>query len=339
MKILVTGGAGFIGTNVCEHFAEKGAEIIILDNLSRKGTEKNLRFLKKKIEGLKFIKGSITNWKTVKKIFEKNNFDIVFHLAAQVAVTTSVTDPRSDFEINALGAFNILEGARVTDQSPIMLYSSTNKVYGGMEEVVVEKKDSKHYGYRDYPNGISEKFGLDFHSPYGCSKGTGDQYFIDYARIYGFRTVVFRQSCIYGDHQFGNEDQGWVAHFLISAVNNKPLTIYGDGLQVRDVLYVKDLVNCYEKAIEGIDKVKGQAFNIGGGSDNVISLLEFIDILKDLVGHKIEHQFENWRPGDQRVYISDISRAEKILGWSPSYNVEKGIEKLNEWVKNNKEII
>lgn len=333
MKALVTGGAGFIGTNVVKYFAQKYDKIIIFDNLSRKNTEKNLTFIQNNFKNVTFIKGDVRNWEEVKKVYEDNKFDVVFHLAAQVAVTTSVEDPRTDFEINALGAFNVLEGARVTGQRPIMLYSSTNKVYGGMEEVVIIKKDDTHYGYKDYPAGITEKFPLDFHSPYGCSKGTGDQYFVDYARIYGFKTVVFRQSCIYGDHQFGNEDQGWVAHFLIATYNGKPLNIYGDGLQVRDVLYVKDLVLLYEKAIENIEKVKGQVFNAGGGQDNTLSLLEFIAIIEKKLGHKIKYSFDDWRPGDQKVYISNTAKAKKILNWSPKFNVNEGIDALYEWVK------
>ena len=313
MKALVTGGAGFIGTNVVKHFALKYDEIIIFDNLSRKNTEKNLEFIQKNFKNVTFIKGDVSIWGEVKKVFEDHKFDVVFHLAAQVAVTTSVEDPRTDFNINALGAFNVLEGVRVTGQKPVMLYSSTNKVYGGMEKVKVIKKDNKHYGYKDFPEGISENFPLDFHSPYGCSKGTGDQYFIDYARIYGFKTVVFRQSCIYGDHQFGNEDQGWVAHFLIATNNGQALNIYGDGLQVRDVLYVKDLVLLYEKAINNIETVKGQVFNAGGGKNNTLSLLEFIDIIEKKLGHKIEYSFEEWRPGDQKVYISNIAKAKRSL--------------------------
>ncbi len=339
MKILVTGGAGFIGTNVVKHFAPKCDKIVVLDDLSRKGTEKNIRYQRENIANLEFVKGSVTNWETVRNIFKKDSFDIVFHLAAQVAVTTSVTDPRSDFEINALGSFNVLEGVRLTGQKPIMLYSSTNKVYGGMEEVVVEKKDDQHYGYRDFPHGIAENFPLDFHSPYGCSKGTGDQYFIDYARIYDFKTVVLRQSCIYGDHQFGNEDQGWVAHFLISAVKGSPLTIFGDGLQVRDVLYVKDLVRCYDMAISNIDKVKGKAFNVGGGADNTLSLLEFIDILKEMTGEPKTLSFDDWRPGDQKVYISDIREVRKVLNWAPEFAPRAGIEELYRWIKDHKEDI
>lgn len=339
MKILVTGGAGFIGTNVVLHFQKRCEKIVVLDDLSRKGTEKNLEYLKTNVDNLEFVKGSITDWQTVKDVYKKDSFDLVFHLAAQVAVTTSVTDPRNDFEINALGSFNVLEGARLTGQKPVMLYSSTNKVYGGMEEVVVERKDDKHYGYRDFPHGIAETFPLDFHSPYGCSKGTGDQYFIDYARIYDFKTVVLRQSCIYGDHQFGNEDQGWVAHFLISAMKGSPLTIFGDGLQVRDVLYVKDLVRLYEKAVDNIDLVKGRAFNAGGGADNTLSLLEFVDLLRKMTGEPKDLSFDRWRPGDQRVYISDIREVSKVLDWKPEFNPADGIKELHKWIETNRDMV
>ncbi len=336
MNILVTGGAGFIGTNTVERFAKKAEKIVVLDDLSRKGTMTNLTYLKENIKNLVFVKGSVADFDKVLSVYKKYRFGIVFHLAAQVAVTTSVTDPRTDFEVNALGAFNMLEGARLTGQKPVMLYSSTNKVYGGMEEVAIIKKDKKHYGYRDFPKGISEDFPLDFHSPYGCSKGTGDQYFIDYARIYGFKTVVFRQSCIYGDHQWGNEDQGWVAHFLISAIKGRKISIYGDGLQVRDILYVRDLVDLYEAAVCDIGKVSGKAFNVGGGPGNVISLLEFLDILEDLTGKKVKYSFGKWRPGDQKAYISNIAKVKRTLGWEPKYGKKRGIAKLYGWLIDNK---
>jgi CDP-paratose 2-epimerase len=261
----------------------------------------------------------------------------VLHYAAQVAVTTSVTNPREDFEINALGTFNLLEAVRETKSDPIVMYSSTNKVYGGMTDIrIVEKKG--RYAYADYPKGISESRLLDFHSPYGCSKGTADQYMIDYQRIYGIRTVVFRQSCIYGYRQFGIEDQGWVAWFTIAAMLGKKISIYGDGKQVRDVLFIDDLLDAYEAAIKNIDRVKGQAFNIGGGYRNTMSLLELLSFLEKFFGKKIPIKYADWRPGDQPVFVCDITKAKKLLGWEPKINPEQGVRKLYEWVKDNKKL-
>jgi len=259
-NVLVTGGAGFIGTNVADFYLSKGHNVTILDNFSRTGTKLNADWLKDRHENLKIIKADVRE-------FDKNltdavkDADIIFHLAGQVAVTTSVSTPREDFEINALGSFNVLEAARQSKRNPILINSSTNKVYGGMEQVKIELK-GKRYGYKDLKNGITEITPLDFHSPYGCSKGCADQYFRDYSRIYGLRTVVFRQSCIYGYRQFGIEDQGWVAWFIIAALLGKEITIYGDGKQVRDVLFIEDLLAVYDLALKNIDKTKGKVYNI-----------------------------------------------------------------------------
>jgi CDP-paratose 2-epimerase len=337
MKSLITGGAGFIGTNLADRLLKKGNEVWVFDNLSRRGTQWNLKWLKQN-KKLKFVKGDTRNYKELKKLFSANrDFDQVFHLAAQVAVTTSVTNPREDFEINALGTFNVLEAIRETKSNPAILYSSTNKVYGGMTDIEIVEKNGK-YAYKDIPAGISEKRILDFHSPYGCSKGTADQYMIDYSRIYGLRTVVFRQSCIYGYRQFGIEDQGWVAWFIIAAMLNKPLSIYGDGKQVRDVLFIEDLINGYEAAIANIDKIKGQAFNVGGGAKNTMSLLELLAFLEKFFGKKIPLKFADWRPGDQPVFVCDIAKAKEAFGWEPKIAPEKGVELLYDWVKDNKDM-
>lgn len=337
MKILITGGAGFIGANVAKRFLDKGCNVFIFDNLSRRGTEWNLKWLQQN-KNLKFIKGDIRKYKEILEVFKKNkDFDIVFHFAAQVAVTTSVLNPRDDFDINALGTFNLLEAIRETKADPVILYSSTNKVYGGMTDIKIVKIKNR-YIYKDYPKGISEERILDFHSPYGCSKGTADQYMIDYSRIYGLRTVVFRQSCIYGYRQFGIEDQGWVAWFTIAAMLNKQITIYGDGMQVRDILFIDDLINAYELAIKNIEKVKGQAFNIGGGPKNTLSLLELISFLEKFFNKKIPLKFSDWRPGDQPVFICNIDKARKLLKWQPKISPENGVKLLYEWVKNNKDL-
>ena len=337
MNILITGGAGFIGSNVAERFLKKGCNVSVFDNLSRRGTSWNLDWLRRNYRKMKFIKGDIRKYNDLLSAFRKNRYDAVFHFAAQVAVTTSVTNPREDFEINALGTFNLLEAVRNTGQSPVILYSSTNKVYGGMTDIKITERDGK-YCYESIPGGIDETRLLDFHSPYGCSKGTADQYMIDYARIYGLKTVVFRQSCIYGYRQFGIEDQGWVAWFTIAAMLEKPLTIYGDGKQVRDVLFIEDLADAYEAAIDNIEKCGGQAFNVGGGPNNTMSLLELIAFLEKFFGRKIPLKFADWRPGDQPVFICDITKAGKVFGWQPKTSPEEGVKLLYEWVKGHKRL-
>jgi CDP-paratose 2-epimerase len=262
--------------------------------------------------------------------------DVIVHLAGQVAVTTSVTNPREDFEANALGTFNALEAARASGRNPVFVYASTNKVYGGMEDVALTEEPTR-WRYTDLEFGCSETQPLDFHSPYGCSKGTGDQYVRDYARIYGLRTVVMRQSCIYGTRQFGVEDQGWIAWMTIAAVTGKQIAIYGDGKQVRDVLFVDDLLDAYDAAIEKIDVAAGQVYNIGGGPGNVMSVwVEFGPILEKLLGKQIPVARGDWRPGDQKVFYADIRKAERELGWKPKIGVEQGVERLFAWVKENK---
>ncbi len=253
-----------------------------------------------------------------------------------MAVTTSVTDPRNDFEINAEGTFNVLEAARLSGRKPIVTYASTNKVYGEMLDVPIAEAPTRWH-YADLPNGCPETQPLDFHSPYGCSKGTGDQYVRDYARIYGLKTVVFRQSCIYGPRQFGVEDQGWVAWMTIAALTGKQITIYGDGKQIRDILYVEDLLDAYDTAIRKIDSVKGKVFNLGGGPDNTMSIwTEFGPILEGLLGKSIPVDRGDWRPGDQKVFVADIHKAADELGWSPKIGVKEGVSRLFDWVKENK---
>jgi CDP-paratose 2-epimerase len=269
---------------------------------------------------------------------EAANCDVLLHLAAQVAVTTSVADPRTDFEINAQGTFNVLEAARRVPRPPIVVYSSTNKVYGGMDGVQVIANGTR-YGYKDQPFGIGEDQPLDFHSPYGCSKGAADQYVRDYARIYGLRTVVLRQSCIYGPHQFGIEDQGWVAWFALCNLTQKPLTIYGDGKQIRDLLHVDDLIAAFDSAVERIEDVAGEVFNIGGGPDNTLSLLELLELLERITGSKTAHSFSDWRPGDQRVYISDVRRAQRLLDWRPTLPPEEGVRCMLAWMTANRDAI
>lgn len=335
MRILITGGAGFIGCNAAKHFLDEGHDVIVVDNLSRTGTKENLRWLKDQGMPFTFIRADIRNMNRLEEILRNNPIDAVLHLAAQTAVTVSVANPRADFETNALGTFNLLEAIRLSKSNSIVIYASTNKVYGSMDDVeVVECNDQ--YMYKELEKGVAETRSLDFYSPYGCSKGCADQYVIDYARIYELRTVVLRQSCIYGCRQFGIEDQGWVAWFTIAAVLGKPITIYGDGKQVRDILFIKDLIDLYSLSIKHIDTVQGQAYNVGGGLENSMSLFTLIRMLEALVGRKIPIKFDDWRPGDQKIFISDITKAKRDLGWVPNTSSGEGVQSLFEWVKTNK---
>jgi len=337
LKALITGGAGFIGSNLTHRLVREGHNVTVYDNLSREGTETNVAWLRAEHgDRWTLLQADVRDFETLRRA--ATDADVIYHLASQVAVTTSVQDPRHDFEVNALGTFNVLEAARLSGRRPIVLYSSTNKVYGGMEEVVVVKREND-YAYRDFPYGIPESHPLDFHSPYGCSKGTGDQYVRDYARIYDLPTVVFRQSCIYGPRQFGVEDQGWVAWFIIAAVTGKPITIYGDGKQVRDVLWVEDLIDLYQLAVNHIDRTAGQVYNVGGGPENTLAVWsELGPLLENLMGRKIEVAYDDWRPGDQRIFVADIRKAAQDLGWRPQVTKEEGVHHLYEWVSANRSL-
>ncbi len=335
-RYLITGGAGFIGSNYVHRLIQRGETVTVFDNLSRAGAPRNLAWLKDQFgeDAFRLIAGDVRNADQLAEAAKEA--DVIVHLAGQVAVTTSVTNPRADFEANALGTFNALEAARLSQRDPIFLYSSTNKVYGVMDDVKLTE-ESTRWLYADLEHGCSEAQPLDFHSPYGVSKGAGDQYARDYARIYGLRSVVFRQSCIYGPRQFGVEDQGWVAWMMIAAVTGRQITVYGDGKQVRDVLHVNDLLNAYDAAIEKIDIAKGQVYNMGGGTRNVLSVwTEFGPILERLLGKKIEVERGDWRPGDQKVFYADFRKAKRELGWEPKIDLEEGIEMLFEWVKENR---
>lgn len=332
---LITGGAGFIGSNYASRCLQRGETVKIFDNLSRAGSKMNLEWLTQTHgrNSFELIKGDVREAGAIKTA--ARGATRILHLAAQVAVTTSVTDPQTDFEINARGTFNVLEAARASGENPAFIFASTNKVYGGMENIEVEEKNTR-YDYKDLPQGADEDQPLDFHSPYGCSKGCGDQYVRDYHRIYGLPTLVYRQSCIYGRRQFGVEDQGWVAWFIIAAIQGKPITIYGNGKQVRDILFVDDLMDAYDAGFAHLPDLGGQIFNIGGGRKNTISIwTEFKPMLENLLGKEIPTSSSDWRPGDQPVFISDIRKAKNILGWSPQISASKGIELLFNWVKEN----
>ena len=337
MRILITGGAGFIGVNCAAYFANQGHEIVVFDNLSRMGSEKNLTWIRAQYP-VEFVKGDLREYEHLVDVTtQKGPFDLVLHMAAQVAVTTSVTRPREDFEINALGTFNLLEALRQHNPGTTLIYASTNKVYGEMEDLNVIEKDGR-YMYQDSPEGINEKRNLDFHSPYGCSKGAADQYCRDYFRIYGLRTIVMRQSCIYGYRQFGIEDQGWVAWFCIAAALGKQITIYGDGKQIRDILFIDDLVGAFELAYEKRNQIAGNVYNIGGGPQNTLSLHELIRHLEKLKGKKIPLTYNDWRPGDQKVFVSNILLAETDFGWKPVIDVDEGVKRLFNWVTENSQI-
>ncbi|TDH25249.1 NAD-dependent epimerase/dehydratase family protein [Segetibacter sp. 3557_3] len=333
---LITGGSGFVGVNLADRLLSEGKKVMVFDNLSRSGVENNLFWLKDKYkQNLQIMIADIRDKAAVNAAVA--NADQVFHFAAQVAVTSSLENPFYDFEVNAQGTLNLLEAIRNTTHQPPVVFTSTNKVYGGLDDLGIVMNGTRYYPentlYRQ--NGISENRNLEFHSPYGCTKGVADQYMLDYARTFGLKTVVFRMSCIYGPHQFGTEDQGWVAHFLIQAMKNKPITLYGDGKQVRDVLFVEDLVNAFILAMDNIDVVSGQAFNMGGGVNNTVSLLELCDLIGDIAGKKPEVRFDDWRPSDQKYYVSDFTKFNGVTGWAPNIDSNEGVQRLYHWLIEN----
>jgi CDP-paratose 2-epimerase len=332
--ILITGGAGFVGSNLAHRFLSNGHRVRLLDNLSRAGVERNLRWLIETHGDLVDIEvPDVRNLSIVKQAVK--DASQVFHFAAQVAVTSSLVDPIEDFEINARGTLNLLEAVRAADNPPPLIFTSTNKVYGNLADLEFDKQGTRYAPMNDAirERGINEDRPLDFHSPYGCSKGAADQYVTDYARTYRLPALVFRMSCIYGPHQYGNEDQGWVAHFVIRSISGKPITIYGDGMQVRDILFVDDLVDAFLLAQQHMKKLAGNAFNIGGGPKNSISLLELLDLLAELHGGDVSVRFENWRAADQRYYVADTSKFNGLTGWAPRVPVHEGVRRLYEWLR------
>ena len=329
MRALVTGGIGFVGTNLSHRLLREGHEVILFDNFHRAGVQQNLDWLRgQHRDRMQFIEGDVRDFNAVEKAMQGAN--VVFHLAAQVAVTTSVINPQDDFSINAQGTLNVIEVARHHKPMPVVLYTSTNKVYGGIEHLRVVERPFR-YEFESLPCGVPETCPLDFHSPYGCSKGTADQYMHDYHRIYGLPSIVLRMSCIYGPHQFGNEDQGWVAHFALTGLQGGHLTIYGDGKQVRDVLYVDDLVELMLSTIARIDCTAGEVYNVGGGPGNTISVwAELREPLAKLLGKLPSVDYGEFRPGDQRVYISDIRKAQQHLEWAPKIGIIEGLRRMIE---------
>jgi CDP-paratose 2-epimerase len=331
--VLITGGAGFIGANLAHRLLSAGRPVLIFDNLSRPGVERNLQWLVETYGSLVRVEVSDTRDLDALHAAVKQAAQ-VFHFAAQVAVTTSLVDPISDFKVNARGTLNLLEAIRAQENQLPLVFTSTNKVYGALDDIELSKESSRYQPVDAElrARGISEARSVDFHSPYGCSKGAADQYVLDYARTFALPAVVFRMSCIYGPHQFGTEDQGWVAHFLIRAIENQPITLYGDGLQVRDLLFVEDLVDAFLLAQENIEELSGQAFNIGGGPENAISLRELIDFIGDLHGESYAVEFAPWRNADQRYYVSDTGKFHSATGWKPRVGVRDGVERLYQWL-------
>ena len=330
---LIIGGAGFVGTNLARGVAREGGRVAVLDSLARPGVERNLRAMQSDLgDALVFHEGDVRDPLAIRGALV--GADEAVHLAAQVAVTTSLGDPVEDFEVNARGTLNVLEEIRRLDRPVPLLFTSTNKVYGGLEDVALVLAGERYepQDARTRERGIGEDRPLDFHSPYGCSKGCADAYVLDYARTYGLPAVVFRMSCIYGPHQFGTEDQGWVAHFLIRALEGRAITLYGDGCQVRDLLFVGDLVRAMRLALDGIEGLSGRAFNIGGGPANAVSLREVVRAIGSRLGREPELRRDDWRPGDQRYYVSDTARFEVATGWRAGTSVEEGLERLHHWL-------
>jgi CDP-paratose 2-epimerase len=331
--ILVTGGAGFIGCNIADRFASEGHQVRVLDALSRPGVERNLTWLKDR-HGARVtsIIGDVRDEDVCARAAASAK--AVFHLAAQVAVTTSLVDPRDDFDINVRGTFNMLEAVRLRGERVPFIFASTNKVYGDLADLPLACVDQRYVPEgRVAQTGIDESRPLDFHTPYGCSKGSADQYVLDYARSFDIPSVVFRMSCIYGQRQMGTEDQGWVAHFLIRALAGEPITLYGDGFQVRDILDVRDAVDAYYQAWRNIEKVAGTAFNLGGGPANAVSLLQLVEVIREVTSRDVDLDFENWRQGDQRWYVSDASKARAALGLSTPLGWREGVAQLAQWLE------
>jgi CDP-paratose 2-epimerase len=333
-RVLITGGAGFIGTNVAHRLLGNGAQVRLLDSLARPGSDANVRWLTRRYpQQIEFTCADVRDAEAVQVAVR--DVTHIYHFAGQVAVTTSLSDPRRDFEVNAGGTLNVLEAARACRRPPTLLFSSTNKVYGALPDIELEQSETRYVPVdpRVREAGVSESRPLDFHSPYGCSKGAAEQYVLDYSRSFGLRTVVMRMSCVYGPHQNGTEDQGWVAHFLRAIMADRPITVYGNGLQVRDVLFVEDLVDAFESARANMDGSSGRAFNLGGGAANAVSVLEVLDLIENLAGRRCKKSFQGWRIGDQRYYVSDTAALQLATRWTPRTDVATGLSALWRWLR------
>ena len=338
MKILITGGCGFLGSNLAYSGNKRGHKIVVFDNLSRIGAYENLKWLKDTKSNIEFIHGDIRNKGDVEKLIKYGEFDVVFHLAGQVAMTTSIENPYKDFEINTIGTLNILDSIRQYSPETSVFYSSTNKVYGDLEQFTYIERE-KRYICEEYPEGFDEKIALDFHSPYGCSKGSADQYMLDFARMFGIKTVVFRHSSMYGGRQFATYDQGWIGWFCQKALEQKnnlhiePYTISGSGKQVRDILHIDDMIELYYTSLEKVDNIWGNAFNIGGGTKHSLSLLELFDLLNDMLGIQLTYTQIAARASDQKIFVADTTKIYTMTDWKPSVGVYDGIQSMLEWIK------
>ena len=337
MRYLITGGLGFIGSNLANRLLGNGHQVCVLDNLHRTGSDRNLRWLSERWKDLVFHPSDVRSSAEVDRVVAAFRPDRLFHLAAQVAMTTSIEDPRLDFETNALGTLNILESVRRHAPACHVIYASTNKVYGDLKDLLTEERDTR-YILPEKTDGLDVDLPLDFQSPYGCSKGAADQYVLDYHRIYGLTTTVFRHSTVYGDRQFATFDQGWIGWFCQKALERKKgtglsFTISGDGKQVRDILHVEDCVTCYLLASESPERTRGKAYNIGGGPANSLSLLELFDLLERMLGVSLTYEKTPWRLSDQRVFVSRVARATEDFGWKPAVEAARGVERMLEWVQ------
>jgi len=336
MKYLITGGCGFLGSNIASEILKRGDELVVFDSLYRFGSYQNKEWLESQGEFI-FIHGDIRNTNDVERTIKTHKPDVIYHLAGQVAMTTSIADPRMDFEVNVGGSFNLLNAVRLYSPESTIIYSSTNKVYGDLEQFTYEETATR-YNCIEKPNGFDESVNLDFHSPYGTSKGSSDQYMLDFARIYGLKTVVFRHSSMFGGRQFATYDQGWIGWFTQQAINIKngtqkePFTISGNGKQVRDIAYASDMIDLYLKASTKIDSIKGQAFNVGGGMSNSSSLLELFSFLESELNIKMNYTQLPVRESDQRVFVADLTKAKELIGWEPKVSKEEGIRKMIEWL-------
>ncbi|MDP2850909.1 MAG: NAD-dependent epimerase/dehydratase family protein [Sulfuricurvum sp.] len=336
MKYLITGGCGFLGSNIASEVLKQGNELVVFDSLYRFGSYQNLEWLRTQGK-FEFVHGDIRNTNDVERTIKTYKPDVIYHLAGQVAMTTSILDPRMDFEVNVGGSFNLLNAVRLYSPESTIIYSSTNKVYGDLEQFTYKETETR-YRCIEKPNGFDESVNLDFHSPYGTSKGSADQYMLDFARIYGLKTVVFRHSSMFGGRQFATYDQGWIGWFTQQAINIKnktqkePFTISGNGKQVRDIAHAEDMVALYLKASTKIDNIKGQAFNVGGGIDNSSSLLELFHFLENELDVKMEYTQLPVRESDQKIFVADLTKAKELIGWEPKISKEEGIRKMIEWV-------
>jgi CDP-paratose 2-epimerase len=334
LKALITGGAGFVGSNYARHLLDMNAEVVVFDNLARgKGCENNLQWLRNHphSRNLKVVKGEVSSVASLEEA--SKGCDLIVHTAAQVSVPESVSKPRLDFDSNALGTFNVLETARKLRTDPVIIYTSSNKVYGIPDAALRELE--LRYDFENLPKGVDESFAIKGEEPYGVSKATGDLYFHAYSEQYKLKSIAFRCSCMFGPRQWGKEEQGWVAWFCIAAALGKPLNIYGDGKQVRDLLYVDDVMQAFDLATQNIDRVKGEAINLGGGRENVASLLETIGHLESLTKKKMHLTYKGWRPGDNKCYYTNYQKAKKLLGWTPTIPWKEGVRKTLDWVHSN----